>query len=156
MEKAARITNEKVLKMKTFIEKIAQVKIKDNGEEFVHFFDIAKFPVTFNLEVSITFLNLIPEKNYILRINITNDTEPLQLQFSDTQNFSVPENDMILVHDNLGQTFITTGFKFVVSQEGAYQIAFKLEDGNKKELSSFENYYYFEGRKEINEQHNQI
>lgn len=133
--------------MKKFIEKIAQVKIKDNGEEFAHFYDISKFPVNFNLEVSVTFLNLIPEKIYRLKINITEETEPLQLQQSDVQTFSVPENDMILVHDNFGQTFITTGFDFTAAQEGAYEIAFKLENENGEELSSFENYYYFGGNK---------
>ena len=131
--------------MGSFVEKIAQVKIKDNGEEFAHFYEISKFPVDFNLEVAVTFLNLIPKKNYQLRINITTDTEPLMIQLSNKQAFSVPENDMILVHDGLGQTFITTGFLFSVPQEGAYEIAFKLEDKEGNELSSFANYYYFGG-----------
>lgn len=131
--------------MGSFVEKIAQVKIKDNGEDFAHFYGISKFPINFNLEVSVTFLNLVPDKKYKLKINITEDTEPLIVQLNDKQAFSVPENDMILVHDGLGQTFITTGFLFSVPQEGAYEIAFKLEDEEENELSSFENYYYFGG-----------
>ena len=35
--------------MGSFVEKIAQVKIKDNGEEFAHFYEISKFPVDFYL-----------------------------------------------------------------------------------------------------------
>ncbi|UOC10568.1 hypothetical protein [Streptococcus equinus] len=131
--------------MGEFIEKIAQVKIKDKNEEFAHFYGISKFPINFNLGVSITFLNLLPNKNYRLKINITEDTEPLTLQLSDTQSFSVPENDMILVHDGFGQTFITTEFLFSVPREGAYEVAFELEDDNKNKLSSFKNYYYFGG-----------
>lgn len=42
--------------MGSFVEKIAQVKIKGNREDFAHFYGITKFPISFNLEVSVTFL----------------------------------------------------------------------------------------------------
>ncbi|CYU92359.1 hypothetical protein HO663_04925 [Streptococcus suis] len=131
---------------KEFIEKIAQVKIvHDDSEktEFSQFYSTSKFPINFDLQVSVTFLNIIPDKLYRLKIDIMADTTQIKIIQSDSQFFSISEKDMILVHENLGQSFIMTGIQFDVLQENAYKITFTLSDENDVELSSFSNYYYF-------------
>ncbi|HEM3661473.1 TPA: hypothetical protein U1C79_001402 [Streptococcus suis] len=129
-----------------FIEKIAQVKIvHDDSEktEFSQFYSTSKFPINFELRVSVTFLNIVPDKLYRLKVDIMADTTPIKIVQSDSQSFSVSEKDMILVHENIGQSFIMTGIQFDVQQENAYKITFTLSDENDVELSSFSNYYYF-------------
>ncbi|MFI3079030.1 hypothetical protein [Streptococcus sp. 2021WUSS124] len=132
--------------MNEFIEKIAQVKIvHDDSEktEFSQFYSTSKFPINFELRVSVTFLNIVPDKLYRLKVDIMADTTPIKIVQSDSQSFSVSEKDMILVHENIGQSFIMTGIQFDVQQENAYKITFTLSDENDVELSSFSNYYYF-------------
>lgn len=132
--------------MNEFIEKIAQVKIvHDDSEktEFSQFYSTSKFPINFELRVSVTFLNIVPDKLYRLKVDIMADTTPIKIVQSDSQSFSVSEKDMILVHENMGQSFIMTGIQFNVQQENAYKITFTLSDENDVELSSFSNYYYF-------------
>lgn len=132
--------------MENFIEKIAQVRttIDDNDNTaFTEFYGVKNFPVNFDLNISIMLLNIMPDKNYTIQIGITSDTTPLQILQTDTQNFSVPKDNMILMHNGVGQAFIKTQFKLEVTHKGAYKIEFVLLDD--KELSSFANYYYFGG-----------
>ncbi|MCB8556819.1 hypothetical protein [Streptococcus vestibularis] len=132
--------------MESFNEKIAQVRTTindDDNTDFTEFYGVKNFPVNFDLNVSVMLLNIIPDKNYTIQIGITSDTTPLQVLQIDTQNFSIQKDNMILMHNGVGQAFIKTQFKFNVTHEGAYKIEFVLLDD--KELSSFANYYYFGG-----------
>ena len=126
--------------MESFNEKIAQVRTTindDDNTDFTEFYGVKNFPVNFDLNVSVMLLNIIPDKNYTIQIGITSDTTPLQVLQIDTQNFSIQKDNMILMHNGVGQAFITTQFKFNVTPEGAYKIEFVLLDD--KELSSFAN-----------------
>lgn len=132
--------------MENFNEKIAQVKVniddKDNTT-FTEFYSIKKFPVSFDLDAAVILLNIIPDKKYTIQIGIISDSTPLQIMQTATQFFSVSKDDMILMHNGVGQAFIKTKFKFDVIHEGAYKITFTLLD--EKELSTFANYFYFGG-----------
>lgn len=132
--------------MENFNEKIAQVKININDKDntdFTEFYSIKKFPVSFDLDTAVILLNVIPDKKYTIEIGIISDTTPLQIMRIATQIFSVPKDNMILMHNGVGQAFIKTQFKFDVTHEGAYKIVFTLLD--EKELSTFAHYYYFGG-----------
>lgn len=134
--------------MENFREQIAQVTYRhadDSGKTLAQFYGIEKLPLHFPLEVNIDFLNIEANKNYLLLLKVIKNTTPLQVAFNDTQVFSVPLENMILVRNGLGQSFIKTAIDLKIDSYGEYKITIELQDETEMKLSSFSNYYYFGG-----------
>lgn len=128
------------MKQADFIEKIAQVRLKEQGEPFTQFFGSDTYPLTFPIDVAVDFLNIAPNTLYHLTIEIVGDS--LSVVYTDTTPFSIPEDNLIYLIDGYGHSYVTTSINFKVLTAGAYRTTFALKkDG--VELSSFSNYYYF-------------
>ncbi len=136
------------MKIDNFLEKIAHVSIhsdKDDINDFGPFYSIRKFPISFNLQVIIAFLNIVPETEYLLKIDVVEDGDELQIDFSDKQLFIVPESSILFLNNGYGQSYSSTTIKLDIQSKGAYKIQFALARADKPDntLSTFFNYYYF-------------
>lgn len=130
-------------------EKIGSVSLfydDETQQPFSLFMSVRNFPVNFPLLVSVYFVNIIPEKKYFLEVNISNDKKIIN-SFS-KQSFVISEKDMILVHDNKGQSFIKTGINFNVDFSATYNITFTLKDENTNEKLDSYNFYSYIGEKQ--------
>ncbi|MCK1216544.1 hypothetical protein MXZ89_04170 [Streptococcus uberis] len=132
--------------MSKLVEKIAYVELThDDGKNtpFALFYGTNKFPTDFPLKVVVNFMNLLPNKEYKLEVNIQRDSFPLVQH--DEQKFVVPEESMVLMNDGYGQAFIKTGILFKISQSGTYHLKFSLKHLNIT-LDEFSIYSYIGDR----------
>lgn len=114
--------------MSKITEKIAYVELShDDGKNtpFALFYGTNKFPTEFPLNVVVNFLNLLPNKEYKLEVNIQRDY--FALIQHDEQKFTIPEESLVLMNDGYGQAFIKTGIVFKISQSGTYHLKFRLK-----------------------------
>lgn len=114
--------------MSKITEKIAYVELShDDGKNtpFALFYATNKFPTEFPLNVVVNFLNLLPNKEYKLEVNIQRDH--FALIQHDEQKFTIPEESLVLMNDGYGQAFIKTGIVFKISQSGTYHLKFRLK-----------------------------
>lgn len=114
--------------MSKFIEKIAYVEINHDDKDntpFALFYGTNTFPTEFPLNVTINFMNLVPDKEYILETTIIRDYTPIA-QYN-KQDFSIPKESMVLINDGYGQAFIQTGILYKIFRSGTYKFNFKLK-----------------------------
>lgn len=131
------------LKENSFKEKIALVKIKDNDQPFGSFFGVKKFPVAFILDVSIDLLNVKSDYQYYIEMKVNSESRISNPSSYEKVPFSIPQEDMIFVKDNLGQSFITGKIGLIVDKSDSCAVEINLLDTNQKLLSSHSTYFYF-------------
>lgn len=91
--------------MESFYEQIAQVTYRHDDSKnniLAQIYKIEKLPLNFPLNINIDFLNINPNKNYILKLIILKNTEPLQTAHEDIQTFNVSYENMIFVKNGFG------------------------------------------------------
>lgn len=127
-----------------FKEQIALVKIKDGNINFGSFFGVKKFPVTFILDISADLLNVKPNYKYYLEMKVSSESNLSNPSSHEIIPFSIPEENMIFVHNNVGQSFITGNLALTVDKSDSFVIEINLLNNNKKDiLSTHLTYFYF-------------
>lgn len=135
------------MKENDFKEKIALVKIKDGDQPFGSFFGVKRFPVAFILDVSVDLLNVKSDYQYYVEMKVNSSSSISNPTSHEIVPFTIPQEDMIFVNDNVGQSFIAGKIGLTVDRSDSLAIEINLLGSNKEVLSSHSTYFYFGERK---------
>lgn len=128
-----------------FKEKIALVKIKDGNIDFGSFFGVEKFPVTFMLDISADLLNVKSNCKYYLETKVSSESNIVNPTTHEVIPFSIPEENMIFIHNGIGQSFVTGKVALTIDKSDSVVIEVNLLSSDKKVLSTHLTYFYFGG-----------
>ena len=131
-------------KINPFIEKIADIKIAQQETELAlalkNHFDF--LPTTLTLFCEVDFLNIQPNKDYILYIYSSHKSVPDFTPINATR-VVIQKEQMIMTSASYGIAQGTLTFDLPIMEDGSYALAFELEDVNSNSLDVFYRYFYF-------------